>query len=454
MIRACVLYWSDFSFLSITNENHESFADYFQQTQQAKAIFYLWDAATRDCAESQKAGSILVMEGYCWEDGIVGSTKFPKDDLELIQKIVMSVPSRIVAIHGCWPDAPVFKFLAKVLALAISSTERLRLRFQVGDPMAMRYILKSHGIPVDLLARTESGTIKLGNHIAWMKTRKRLERRQLVQNLQQRSNGGLSKGIVTKNANLEPVWHGVPKRGNNSNQEDEPVIVECPLMTDIAFRQGTPYWHNSGNNVFRDMILEYLGRKHQSLDKSNSSSSSAIEDVRNIVLSEDDKSDRHIEFRDWIILEILESWNGRFLEWDKDLKAFCVMTDIRRIRSKVSVSIYNYRKVAGLRRVPSMERTPSASATASPGSNDGHKTNTNGKRDAIDDPTCLSPEGHASSCVSPCTTPTNWFCESETSSLAVDHEKKSRKRLRLDTVNNKLACNTDNELILPKLRGV
>eukprot|EP00535_Pseudo-nitzschia_heimii_P007973 CAMPEP_0197177948 /NCGR_PEP_ID=MMETSP1423-20130617/3372_1 /TAXON_ID=476441 /ORGANISM="Pseudo-nitzschia heimii, Strain UNC1101" /LENGTH=661 /DNA_ID=CAMNT_0042627575 /DNA_START=57 /DNA_END=2042 /DNA_ORIENTATION=+ len=396
----------------------------------AKAIFYVWDAATRDSAESQKTGSILVMEGYCWEDGIDSPNEFSKDDLELIRKIVVSVPSRIVAIHSCWPDAPIFKSFAKVLALAISRTERLRLRVQIGNPLEMRYNLKSHGIPVDLLARTESGTMKLGNHIAWMKIRKRLERRQLLRHLHKPRNGLSTAVTTTRNKNLVVFKHGT---NNNNDQDEDAVIVECPLMTDVAFRQGTQYWHNPGNDVFRDMIIEYLGRKHQIWERSSNSNSSTAKDLHNSLFSEDFKGNSHIEFREWVIQQILESWNGRFLEWDKDLKAFCVMTDIRRIRSKVSVSIYNYRKVAGLS--PSIERA--RYLLVNPESrNDGHNASSDEKRVAIDYPSSSFLKERAS----PDTTPAERYYG-------------SRKRSKLAT-SAVFANKSDTKAIHQDLRGV
>jgi len=282
-------------------------------------------------------GSILVMERYFWEDGIDGSFEFPQQDLRLMIQMVRSVPSRIVAVHNCWPEAPVFRFLSKILALhALVGSNRLRLKLQVGDELEMRYNLKSLGIPIHLTARTESGTIKLANHNAWMKIRKRLE------------------------------------RGGNGNPDDEidvefdkETIVECPLTNDIVFRQGTPYWDNPGNGVFRDLILDYWEKK-QALDEKSQidtpdpslppeegSATSSISESNQGAATTNSfhqkgrmESDRHLDFRDWLIEEVHNRMNGRFLEWNKDLKSFVVVTDIVKIQKKVSVSIYNCRKKA------------------------------------------------------------------------------------------------------------
>ena len=295
------------------------------------------DAATRDSVESQKMGSILVMEGSCWEDGIDGSFQFPRQDLQLMNQITRSIPSRIICIHNCFPDALVFRFLAKIVTLhaVVGSMARLRLKFQVGDELEMRYNLKSLGIPIHLLARTDSGTIKMTNHNAWMKTRKHLE----------------------ENENRKPGEDG--------------FVVECPLTNDIVFRQGTPYWDNPGNSVFRDLIMDYwgkkqvLGEKHQrgthdtfvtpeedthsfsSSDCNHCTGGSSVDAaIDNHQPSSKVESDRHLDFRDWVIEEVLNHRNGRFLEWDKGLKSFLVVTSLHKIQKKVSVSIYNCRKKA------------------------------------------------------------------------------------------------------------
>jgi hypothetical protein len=277
------------------------------------------------------------MERYFWEDGIDGSFEFPKQDLRLMIQMVRSVPSRMVAVHICWPEAPVFRFLSKILAFhAFVGSNRLRLKLQVGDDLEMRYNLKSLGIPIQLTARTESGTIKVANHNAWMKIRRRLE--------------GGRNGIPDD----EIGW-----------EVDKETIVECPLTNDIVFRQGTPYWNNPGNGLFRDLILDYWEKKQAMDEKSQTetpdpslppeggSASSSISESNQGAATTNSyqqkgrtESDRHLDFRDWLIEEVHNRMNGRFLEWNKDLKSFVVVTDIVKIQKKVSVSIYNCRKKA------------------------------------------------------------------------------------------------------------
>ena len=305
-------------------------------------------------------GSILVMEGYCWEDGIDGSFQFPKEDLRLMKQIVSSIPSRVVAIHNSWPDAPVFRFLAKIIAIhgVVGSMQRLRMKFQVGDEMEMRYNLKAYGIPIHLVARSETGTIKCTHHVAWMRTRKLIEDSGYGDNSDETSPSPLSV----------------------KNNE---IVVECPLTNDVIFRQGNPYWENPGNSAFRDLIHAYCDSKttitddtkNESLEEENAflEMSSSIHNIdlsdnldENLVDTEaiifspsDDKSnvnsndktrrvesERHIEFRDFLIEDVCNRRGGRFLEWAKNLKSFVVMWDKNKIEKKVSVSIYNCRRKA------------------------------------------------------------------------------------------------------------
>jgi len=258
----------------------------------AKSIFYVWDASTRDSPESQKVGSILITDGSCWKDE-------NRENSKLIKNLVTSVPTRIVAIHTRWRSF----FNEAVLNLGP------RLKIQAGDDLEMKHNLKSFGIPIHLLARTRAGSIKLNHHSAWLNTRKILEQP--------------GSGIYTYKTEDENV--------HKAN------IVDCPLTNDIIFRQGTPYWDNPGNSIFRDLILGYWEKK-QALDEKD------ILSEQHQQASTKTESDRHLYFRDWVIEEILTRRKGRFLQWNKDLKSFSVMTNNFQIQKKVAISIYNCRK--------------------------------------------------------------------------------------------------------------
>merc|ERR1712176_34706 len=198
----------------------------------AKALFYISDVLTRDDIESQQKGLAVIGESYMWSAGDGGSgsrdkrsnslLKFPhpKEGLYYINRILEAMPNRLIALHNCWPDRPAFRLISKLLAIygVSGSTQRLRLKFHIGDELEMRYRLKSYGIPIEMLPITETGSTKMINHNHWIKTRKHIE-----------------QGIDT-----------------NVN------IIECPGSNDVVFRQGTSSMENPGNVKCRDLTLSLL----------------------------------------------------------------------------------------------------------------------------------------------------------------------------------------------------
>merc|ERR1712176_1520987 len=155
----------------------------------AKALFYISDVLTRDDIESQQKGLAVIGESYMWSAGDGGSgsrdkrsnslLKFPhpKEGLHYIKQLTEAMPNRLIALHNCWPDRPAFRLISKLLAIygVSGSTQRLRLKFHIGDELEMRYRLKSYGIPIEMLPITETGSTKMINHNHWIKTRKHIE---------------------------------------------------------------------------------------------------------------------------------------------------------------------------------------------------------------------------------------------------------------------------------------
>lgn len=289
----------------------------------AKAIFYLADVLTRDNVETQRAGTIILTEAYMWSTGDSAftnsnrdkrSTSFlsfphPQEGLYYTRRFLEATPNRFVAIHNCWPDRPAFRIISKLLTIygVSGSTQRLRLKFHVGDDLEMRYRLKSYGIPIELLPITETGSIKLINHNHWIKTRKHME--QAI---------------------------------------DQSVrVVECPGLNDVVFRQGTSSMEHPGNVRCRDLILYLLEdrdrqiKAHPEIDFESYSNTSGNNSSVTAKI--------HSDVVERLVDEVVEQRDGCFLEWEKQRSAWVQIVDESKIKQKVSVLFHSidkrYRKV-------------------------------------------------------------------------------------------------------------
>ena len=268
-----------------------------------KAIFYLADVLTRTDVESQRRGVIFITEAYLWSVDDPNkrsrdSLRFPhpQEGLHYIKQLTDATAVRTVAIHNCWPDRPAFRIVSKLMTIhgMSGSSQKMRLKFHIGDELEMRYRLKSYGIPIELLPITESGSIKLINHNYWIKTRKQIEQ-------------GIDSTVT---------------------------IVECPGFNDVVFRQGTSSMENPGNVKCRDLVLSLLENRDGS-DASHCCNNEKFHNtqcsIAAIAATEDndlvDELVRIIEFERF----------GHFLEWDKRRNAWTQMSDRQKIKQKVTV---------------------------------------------------------------------------------------------------------------------
>lgn len=289
----------------------------------AKAIFYLADSLTRDNIETQRAGTIFLTEAYMWSTGDSSFTTaardkrstsllsfpHPQEGLYYTRRVMEAMPNRLVAVHNCWPDRPAFRLISKLLTIygASGSTQRLRLKFHIGDELEMRYRLKSYGIPIELLPITETGSIKLVNHNHWMKTRKHLEQAL----------------------------------------DESERVVECPGLNDVVFRQGTSSMEHPGNVRCRDLILSLLEdrdrqiKAHPEIDFDCYNTTSGNNNTAAAKI--------HNEIVDRFLDKVIRQRGGCFLEWNKHRSAWVQFFNETKIKQKISVLFHSidkrYRRV-------------------------------------------------------------------------------------------------------------
>jgi hypothetical protein len=197
-------------------------------------MFYITDAATRDCVESQRLGLVNIFEIQNWENWTLPS----REEQQLMDNLTSSVPVRYASIHICAPDIPFFRSAFRntlIMACLNAVTQKLRLYFTFGTKMECRYRMKSYGIPIELYPLTETENIKVNIFNQWIKTR------QLLDDKDAALRGGKRGGEDELNGAIEAK-----------------DIVDCPCLNDVVFRQGSSSIDNPGNAVFRLLVLKYF----------------------------------------------------------------------------------------------------------------------------------------------------------------------------------------------------
>jgi hypothetical protein len=359
-------------------------------------MFFLLDWVTRDSAESQRNGIVVVWESSCMnghrgpvaaESGattvvtttITDTREEDVTKLEnhlsiikiIFKKVQSSTPTRIVCVHTCWPDTQFLRVYAKLFILrasiddgegnghgnndgndgngngssSFSSSSILihKVKFHFGDQNDIHTKLQTYGVPIQLLPITASGKIKLDYHKQWMTTislicNQKLQQQQAIQ--QQR----------------QP-----PKIR---------TIVECPCFNDVVFRVGKTSTDNPGNVTFRNMILTYLENEEEQEEKDHCGNISkgaittttitaitAAEKKKTKVKKQQQKqshltwgnnnnnnNDRKNRIFLYTIINDTDKRNGRFLERDETNKYWVQMDDINQIQQKVMMTLYSWRK--------------------------------------------------------------------------------------------------------------
>lgn len=142
--------------------------------------------------------------------------------------------------------------------------------------------MSTYGVPTDLIPVSSSSVVKLERQRAWV--------------------------------NVVRIMELDGKK--NSDRE----VVECPRSYDVVFRKGKTYKSNPGNAYYRELI-ENHSEEHQKGGKK-----------------------KKMELT-MLIINYIESKNGRFLEWMNEINTWVVITDRTVVRKKVASAFKQfYRK--------------------------------------------------------------------------------------------------------------
>ena len=211
----------------------------------------------------------------------------------LTRKVIECVPTRMVAVHTCWPDSAGFRLFNMLFLLRqiSGSMYAARVRTQIGTEIETRYKMRGYGIPIHLMPLTKTGAMKLKYFNEWLRIQKILEE----------------------------------SSEEEYSAEDNALtrVVVCPGLNDVVFRQGTPSMKNPGNVNFRDTMIAHLEDHHN----------------QHKYLEGHQQQPGQIEmFCNWLIENTENTKGGQFLEWDKRLNVWVKMIDRQKIKSKVAIA--------------------------------------------------------------------------------------------------------------------
>mmetsp|Transcript_10674 Transcript_10674/g.25291 ORF Transcript_10674/g.25291 Transcript_10674/m.25291 type:complete len:490 (+) Transcript_10674:246-1715(+) len=192
----------------------EGLAIQFASKTRYKILFYLLWVAGEDL-ETQRKGIVVVI----WPVSDVAIKHLKnKDSLIQTQKEQLKgTPVRTCSYHFCVPDNPLFQVLRMIFTMSLEKRKRSRLKFHIGHPTELQYLVKGYGIPVDHIPLTETGNVKTQNLRVWMKLRTSVEG---------------DKDPATK-------------------------IIECPGSNDVLFRPSKLIKRHPGNVKFQSLIESY-----------------------------------------------------------------------------------------------------------------------------------------------------------------------------------------------------
>jgi len=260
--------------------------------------------------ESQRKGMIGII---CWPSTTEVSTpdKFaivysPRDvprHIHLSKRMFDSSPIRIISMHLCLPDKPIYHMMRSGIALSLGEF-RSRIKFHSGDSVEIQYHLQGYGIPIDQIPITDTGNIKTKNLHQWIRVRQYLETSRNQNSYQ----GGLSSSSDSE--------------GSHSSMS---LNIDCPNMNDVVFRTKYAYLCHPGNVMFRGLI-------ESRFDEHNNATT----------------TDEKVAVT-WSIINAVDSINGRFLVWD-DKGCWNELKDRTHIRTKVAGALKDHKRRIKARR--------------------------------------------------------------------------------------------------------
>jgi len=251
-----------------------------------KIFLYLVAGAMED-AESQKRGMVILIWPGMSESVAPSSSSMLANiqDRGFAFDVQMSTPLRIVCVHFGNAKSPILSFVKALMVGFLEKRFRARFNIITGAITELNYKIMTFGIHPAMLPVSDTGIIKIRNHVKWLEAR----------------------------INIEKDPYGSKKTSATGG-----VMVECPGMNDVLFNRGKSCQHHPGNVTFRSMVES---KKH-----------------RHMIANQTEKKEIA-----WEVMEEVENRNGRFFYWDKS-GWWAEFEDRTEIRHKVATSLRDFNK--------------------------------------------------------------------------------------------------------------
>ena len=282
-----------------------------------KVLMYLWVVASED-VETQRKGLIIISySGPKITNDNCNSEqqKFHSNRVKTHAIVAYAVPMRVSAIHLCFSsNSSLFVVLTKIYSAAIGVLST-RVKLHLGQPIEIRYHLKSYGIPVEMIPATDTGNVKHANLKHWINVRRILEKFPISSRRGSMSSNSSDDTELDFENTSSIIQHGyLPQQQQRTQQYQQmqyphfqtqqqqqiyqqqqqqyPIIVECPGSNDVIFRRGKSMTYHPGNNMFQGLIESRLEEYTEATQAEKMA----------IVLA--------------LIQQIEKEKGGRFLTWD------------------------------------------------------------------------------------------------------------------------------------------
>lgn len=257
---------------------------------QARVVLYIETAIAEDI-ESQKHGIVVIV---AWGDGMTlgaGMITTPEEH-DMITRLKFGSLFRWSAVHICVPDGPLSRLYRAFILLAFGQESRVRARVHPGFNMETQYKLLTFGINVVDIPLTQTGSIKIKNHLQWIKTRRAMD---------------------------EARRQGMAFAGTSH-----------PGTNDVLFSKGGNQKHH-GNYEFKSVIESLLSQDR----------------YKNVFINRSNRRIQDREQREAIRHEIIcqiQTRGGRFLALEKGGWWVELPVDSPELHDKVATSVYDHQK--------------------------------------------------------------------------------------------------------------
>lgn len=322
-------------------------------THQTKFFLYITTVAATNDVETQRNGLVVLV----WFDPTFRlSLQVPA--ASRIHWVKTSCV-RCSAIHICHPDTPANHFRRSVVAMrAVRGGVAKRIKFHVGEPVEVRYSLQGYGIPTETIPITWTGTIKSNVHRSWLKLRHALE-----------------DFHANANSNFNNNFNTFQTDGNNIVSDSDhsmAIVVECPSINDVLFRQGTSLYSHPGNARFRSLVEHKVFTNLRS-EQIHALAETSTEDLPMTFSTADLVAG--------VIDEIINKNNGRVLVWapnytGEQFGCWCTLTNRHQIYNKIEYIVREF--LRGISVTNNNNNNKSATAeVANPNGNTNDNSDTN-----------------------------------------------------------------------------